>query len=73
MQLNCLGQSAFGFKFPGTSGFRNKARFHRWTLAGGNATVTNVQLTFGLGPAANGKCQAVIYIRSKEARDCRAT
>lgn len=68
MQLNCLGQSTFSFKFPGISGFRCKVHFHRWTLTCGNATTTTVQLTFGLGPAANRKCQAVTYIHSKEAR-----
>lgn len=68
MQLNCLGQSTFSFKFPGISSFRRKVHFHRWTLICGNATTTTVQLTFGLGPAANGKCQAVTYIHSKEAR-----
>lgn len=67
MQLNCLGQSTLSFKFPGISSFRHKVHFHRWMLTCGNATTT-VQLTFGLGPAANRKCQAVTYIHSKEAR-----
>lgn len=40
----------------------------RWMLACGNATMTTVQLTFGLGPAAKGKCQAVTYIHLKEVR-----